>query len=53
MLNKLILLSHAVVQNDPGVETISAGLGPAEQYGISLIFLVVIGIIAYFKRKKK
>ena len=53
MLNKLIFLNHAVADNNPGIETISAGLGPAEQYGISLIFLIIIGIMVYFKRKKK
>jgi len=55
MLNKLILLAHeTVIMNDPGRETITAGLGPIQQYGIVLLALIVIGIIAYFiKRKKK
>ncbi|KKL48097.1 hypothetical protein LCGC14_2328960 [marine sediment metagenome] len=55
MLNKLIFLHHeTVIMNDPGRETITAGLGPIQQYGIVLLALIVIGIIAYFiKRKKK
>lgn len=46
-------LNH-VILNNPSRETISAGLGPAEQYGIALIALIFIGIIAYFiKRRRK
>ena len=48
------VLANHVVLNNPSIETISAGLGPIEQYSITLIALIVIGIIAYFiKRKKK
>ncbi len=53
MLDKILFLHHAVVMNDPGRETISAGLGPVQQYGIIIIVLIIIGIILYFIRKKK
>ena len=54
MLNKLILLAHeTVIMNDPGRETITAGLGPIQQYTISLVALIVIGIIVYFIRRRK
>lgn len=54
MLNKLILLHHeTVILNNPGRETISAGLGPIEQYGFVLLALIVVGVIYFFKRKKK
>ncbi len=49
----MIFLHHAVVMNDPGRETISAGLGPAGQYGIILVALILIGVVLYIKRKKK
>jgi len=49
----MTFLNH-VVLNNPSRETISAGLGPIEQYSITLIALIVIGIISYFiKRRKK
>ncbi len=54
MLNKLILSAHeTVIQNDPGRETLTAGLGPIQQYTISLVALIVIGIIVYFTRRRK
>ena len=54
MLNKLILLTHEIViLNNPSRETISAGLGPSEQYGITIVALVVIGIVAYFIKRRK
>ena len=46
------LITH-VVLNNPSRETISAGLGPIEQYSITLIALIVIGIISYFNKRKK
>ena len=48
----MIFLNH-VVLNNPSKETVSAGLGPVEQYGFILITLIIIGIIILFKRKKK
>ena len=45
-------LNH-VVLNNPSRETISAGLGPIEQYSITLLALIVIGIIAYFTKRRK
>lgn len=54
MLNKFIFLNHqSVILNDPGRETISAGLGPIGQYGITLLALIIIGVIVYIKRKKR
>ena len=54
MLDKLILLHHeTVILNNPGRETIMAGLGPVEQYTISLVALIIIGIVVYFIRKKR
>ncbi len=54
MLNKLILLNnHAVILNDPGRETLSAGLGPIAQYGITLVVLIIVGIIIFIRRKKR
>jgi len=53
MLNKLTLLTHeTVILNHPGRETLTAGLGPIEQYTISLVALIIIGIVAYFRKKK-
>ena len=53
MFEKLILLHHeTVILNNPGRETISAGLGPIEQYGIILIFVVVVGIVLYLIKRK-
>ena len=45
-------LNH-VVLNNPSRETISAGLGPAGQYGFIIIVLIIIGIIIWFSKKKK
>ena len=45
-------LNH-VILNNPSRETISAGLGPAEQYGITILALIIIGIIAYFIKRRK
>lgn len=45
------LLSH-VILNNPSRETISAGLGPVEQYSITLLALIIIGVISYFVKKK-
>jgi len=53
MLEKFMFLNHAVVQNNPGRETLTAGLGPVQQYGIVIIFLIIIGIVLFFMRKKK
>ena len=53
MLRKLILIHHeTVILNSPGRETLSAGLGPIEQYGVILIVLI-IAVIVYFIRKKR
>ena len=53
MLNKILFLHHVVIQNNPARETISAGLGPAGQYGIIIVVLILIGVALYIKRKKK
>ena len=54
MINKILFLHHEVILNNPSRETISAGLGPIEQYSITLLALIFIGVIAYFiKRRKK
>ena len=54
MLKKLILLHHeSVILNDPGRETISAGLGPIEQYGVILLVLIVAVVVYFIRRKKK
>ena len=46
MLNKFIFLHHnPVILNNPGRETITAGLGPIGQYGILLAALIIIGVI--------
>jgi len=52
-MSLILLNSHAVILNNPGRETISAGLGPIQQYTISLVALIIIGIIVYFIRRKK
>lgn len=49
----MIFLHHVVVQNNPSKETLSAGLGPAGQYGIIIVVLIIVGIVLYIKRKKK
>jgi len=49
----MIFLNH-VILNNPSKETISAGLGPIGQYGVILVALIFIWIVAYFvKRRKK
>jgi len=53
MLNKFIFLHHEVVLNDISRETVTAGLGPVQQYSITLLALIIIGIIAWFVRRKK
>ena len=54
IFEKLILLHHeTVILNDPGRETIMAGLGPVEQYGFVLLALIVVGIIVFIRRKKR
>lgn len=54
MLKKLLFLHHeTVILNSPGRETISAGLGPIEQYSIVLIVLIIIGIIILIKKRRK
>ena len=45
-------LNH-VILNSPSRETISAGLGPIEQYNIALIALILIGVTAYFIKRRK
>lgn len=48
------VFANHIILNNPSRETISAGLGPVEQYGIILLAFIIIVIIAYFiKRKKK
>ena len=54
MFEKLILLHHeTVILNNPGRETLSAGLGPIEQYGVVLVVLIIAVIVYFIKRKKK
>lgn len=54
IFEKLILLHHeTVILNSPGRETISAGLGPIEQYGVVLVVLIIAVIVYFIKRKKK
>ena len=54
MFNKILFLNHEVILNNPSIETVSAVLGPVEQYGIILLAFILIVIIAYFiKRRKK
>ncbi len=43
---------HAVTLNNPGWESVSAGLGSIEQYSIILIVLIIIGIILLIKWMK-
>ncbi len=45
----MILLFHTLL-NNPSQETISAGLGPVEQYGVILIILFIA--LFYLLRKK-
>jgi len=49
----MILISHVVVQNNPGRETITAGLGPIQQYSISLAVFILVVVIYYIKKRKK
>ena len=51
MLKELFFLSH-VTLNNPSRETLTAGLGPAEQYSIALVALIAIVIFVYFRKKK-
>ena len=46
------VFANHVILNNPSRETISAGLGPIEQYSIILVALILIGIIAYFIKRK-
>lgn len=48
----MFFLNH-VILNSPSRETISAGLGPVEQYSFILIALIFIGVISYFIKRKK
>jgi len=48
----MIFLDH-VILNNPSQETISAGLGPVEQYSIALFFFILAIIVIYFKKRKK
>jgi len=41
------------IVNSPSKETISIGLGPAEQYMIILIAILLVGIWLYWRRKRK
>jgi len=51
MLKNLLFLNH-VALNNPSRETISAGLGPAEQYSVALVVFIIVVIIVYFRKKK-
>ena len=54
MLSKLTLLTHeTVILNNPGRETLTAGLGPVEQYSFVLVVLIILVIVVYFRKKKK
>jgi len=46
-----VFMNH-VVLNNPSRETLSAGLGPAEQYSVALVAFIIIVIIVYFRKKK-
>ena len=53
MLNTLIFLHHqSVILNNPGRETLTAGLGPIEQYSVILVILIILVIIIYLRKKK-
>ena len=53
MFNELICLSHeTVILNNPGRETLTAGLGPIEQYSVILVILIILVIIIYLRKKK-
>lgn len=54
MLKKLLFLEgNSIILNNPNWESISAGLGPIQQYGIVLIVLIIIGITILMKRRRK
>ena len=47
------VFANHVVLNNPSKETISAGLGPSGQYGIIIFAFIIIGIIAWFIKRRK
>ena len=49
----MISLQHVIIQNNPARETISAGLGPIEQYSIALAVFILVVIVYYIKKRKK
>ena len=53
MFNKLIFLHHVVIQNNPGRETLTAGLGPIGQYGFVLLVFIIVVVVYFIRRKKK
>jgi len=48
-----MIFANHIILNNPSRETISAGLGPVEQYGFILVVLIIVGIIIRFSKKKK
>lgn len=54
MLNRLTFLTHeTVILNNPGRETLTAGLGPIEQYSVVLVILIILVIVIFIRRRKK
>jgi len=51
-MSKLLFLHHGTV-NSVSNETISAGLGPAGQYGVALVVLLVAVLFLWKIKKKK
>ena len=49
----MFLLNHVVIQNDPGRETLTAGLGPIGQYGFFLLVFIVVVVVYFIKKKKR
>lgn len=53
MLEKaLFLKENFIILNNPNWESISAGLGPIQQYSIALIALIIIGFILILLKRK-
>jgi len=48
----MTILNH-IILNNPSRETISAGLGPIEQYSAILLIFIIVVIYYFIKRKRK
>jgi len=48
----MIFLNHESVSVPIAKETVSAGLGSPAQYGLTLLALIIIGSIIYFRKRK-